>query len=57
MIIDRAESPGYCQEWQRGPLTGRIPHTPLPSARLGDEVEVSCLDCNTYLYTYREERK
>jgi len=52
-IIDRAE-PTYCQEWQRGPLTGRTYHTPLPSARLAGTVEVSCLDCNTYLYTYKE---
>lgn len=44
-----------CQEWTRGPLTGSIPHFPLPLGRVGRLVEVGCDRCLKSLYIYREE--
>jgi hypothetical protein len=56
IIIDVGPSDGQaCQEWQRGPLKGRLPHIPLPFSRLGDQVEIGCDRCGAYLYTYQEE--
>jgi len=43
-----------CQEWTRGPLIGRIFHSPIPFSRIGNVVEVGCHNCGTYLYTYEE---
>lgn len=56
-ITDTAQAHGTpCVTWTRGPLTGQLPHIPLPAARLGGTVLVDCHRCGTYLYTYKEEK-
>lgn len=44
-----------CVTWERGSLTGSIPHIPLPAARIGRTTWVECVRCDKALYTYQDE--